>query len=245
VPHLAEQDDRRAVRAPAGRARLAAAPIAAPFAAVVFDNDGLLLDSEEAWTRAERALYARYGREFTDVHKRELLGSAAEQQASILARHLPDDGTELQRQLHELSMIEIAAGAEPCAGALELVEALHVDGVPLALASNSSRAFVHTALSTLPGLAKRFRAIVTFEDVERPKPAPDLYHLACARLGAAPEGCAALEDSPTGVAAAHAAGLYVIGVPSQPGTALPGADLIALSLSDPAVLAALGVPSNH
>jgi HAD superfamily hydrolase (TIGR01509 family) len=180
---------------------------------------------------------------FTLEHKREMLGTAAATQAALLARHLgdPGDGEALRRELHELVMGEIAGGAAACPGAPELVEELAAAGVPLGLASNSPRAFVQAALAHLPGLAERFGAIVTFEDVEHPKPAPDLYRLACARLGAPAPRCAALEDSPTGVAAAHAAGLYVIGVPSLPGTDLPGADLVARSLEEPAVRGALGL----
>jgi beta-phosphoglucomutase-like phosphatase (HAD superfamily) len=87
----------------------------------------------------------------------------------------------------------------------------------------------------------RFATVVTVEDVEHPKPAPDIYVEACRRLGAEPGACAALEDSPTGVSAAAAAGMYVIGVPYFAGGALPGSDLLAGSLADPAVAAALGL----
>ncbi len=79
------------------------------------------------------------------------------------------------------------------------------------------------------------------EDVEHPKPAPDIYLEACRRLGAEPGTCAALEDSSTGVAAAVAAGMYVIGVPYLIGTQLPGCDLLADSLANPAVSRALGL----
>jgi beta-phosphoglucomutase-like phosphatase (HAD superfamily) len=88
-------------------------------------------------------------------------------------------------------------------------------------------------------LRDRFGCVLSSEDVAHPKPAPDLYvELACA-LGADPGACVALEDSPTGVAAARAAGAFVIGVPSLDGVVLDGADLIASSLADPRVLARL------
>jgi hypothetical protein len=87
----------------------------------------------------------------------------------------------------------------------------------------------------------RFQAVVSAEDVEHPKPAPDIYLEACRRLGFEPGRCAALEDSPTGVTAAVAAGMYVIGVPYFTGTQLPGCDLLAPSLADPAVARALGL----
>lgn len=88
--------------------------------------------------------------------------------------------------------------------------------------------------------------IVCVEDVEHPKPAPDIYVEACRRLGAQPARSVALEDSPTGVAAAAAAGMYVIAVPylpvsERPGGSLPGSHMTAPSLADPAVAIALGL----
>ncbi len=86
-----------------------------------------------------------------------------------------------------------------------------------------------------------FQAVVAAEEVAAPKPAPDVYLAACRALGADPARAAALEDSPSGVAAGVAAGMFVVGVPYLRGMALPGADLQAASLSEPEVLAALGL----
>jgi HAD superfamily hydrolase (TIGR01509 family) len=210
--------------------------------AVVFDNDGLLLETESCWTRAEVALFGRHGVAFTLHHKRDLLGSSRATAEVKLARMLdqPGRGVALMDELHELVMEEAAAGVEPMPGAVELVDALRAAGTPIAVASNSSRDFVERTLAAA-GLRARFGTVLSADDVDRPKPAPDIYLAACAALGADPARSAGLEDSETGVAALRAAGLLAIGVPSLAGVALAGADVVAASLADPAVHRALGL----
>jgi HAD superfamily hydrolase (TIGR01509 family) len=214
-----------------------------PFEAIVFDNDGLLLDTEEAWTRAEITLFERYDQTFTEVHKRDLIGSSRAQSAVKLELMLglAGRGEALMDELHELVMDEVAAGVPPRPGALDLVRAVRAAGVPLGLASNSSREFVDRALSVSQLSNGHFDVVVSADDVEAPKPAPDLYLAACAALGAAPQRAAALEDSPPGVAAARAAGMYVIAVPYFADAHIEGASLVARSLADPSVAAALRV----
>jgi HAD superfamily hydrolase (TIGR01509 family) len=215
--------------------------------AVVFDNDGLLLDTEEAWTRAERTLFADLGREFTTEHKRTLIGSsrslAAAKLEAILER--PGDGEALMDELHELVMEEALKGVAPRVGAIELLARLTDAAIPLAVASNSERAFLERTLGGAGLLHDGpFAAIVSANDIEHPKPAPDIYLEACARLGVAPGRAAALEDSPIGVASAAAAGMFVIGVPYFPGTEIDGASMLADSLADPAVASALGLSAS-
>ncbi|HWY19290.1 MAG TPA: HAD family phosphatase [Solirubrobacteraceae bacterium] len=212
-------------------------------AAVVFDNDGLLLDTEEAWTRAEKTLFARRGRVFTLEHKRSLIGSARVAAALKLEAmlELGGEGEALMDELQELVMEEALAGIAPRPGALALLERLAEAGVPVAVASNSQREFVERTLGAAGLLDGRFATVVSVEDVARPKPAPDIYLEACRRLGAEPGASAALEDSPTGVAAAAAAGMYVVGVPYFGGGQLPGSDLLVDSLAHPALAAALGL----
>jgi HAD superfamily hydrolase (TIGR01509 family) len=212
--------------------------------AVVFDNDGLLLDTEEAWTRAEQTLFAGLGREFTVEHKRTLIGSSRTMAASKLEAILerPGDGEALMDELHELVMEEALQGVAPRPGALGLLARLTDAGIPLAVASNSERAFLERTLGGAGLLHDGpFAAIVSANEIENPKPAPDIYLEACARLGVAPAGAAALEDSPIGVASAAAAGMFVIGVPYFAGTEIPGASMLADSLADPAVASALGL----
>jgi HAD superfamily hydrolase (TIGR01509 family) len=208
-------------------------------AAVLFDNDGLTLDTEPAWTRAEEALFARYGEVFTMEHKRDMLGTAPVDAAAKLERMLGRPGEELNAELYELVLEEVAGGIEPMPGAVALLGALRAAGVPVALVSNSRRGFVERGLRAA-GLDDAFAVIVTAEEVARPKPAPDAYVAAAVALGAAPSDCAVLEDSPTGLAAGRAAGALTIGVPSVPGVTLH-ADVVATSLEDPAVWLALGL----
>jgi HAD superfamily hydrolase (TIGR01509 family) len=213
------------------------------FEAIVFDNDGLLLDTEHAWTRAEEEVFARHGSTFTQAHKRELIGSSQTESAVKLERmlELPGRGTALMDELHHLVMAELDAGVPPRPGALELVAAVRAAGLPIGLASNSSREFVERALAVSALANGHFDVVVSADDVAAPKPAPDIYLAACAALGAAPERSAALEDSPPGVAAARAAGMYVIAVPYFPDTVIDGASLLARSLADPQVTTALGL----
>jgi HAD superfamily hydrolase (TIGR01509 family) len=211
--------------------------------AVVFDNDGLLLDTEHAWTRAEVALFERHGGSFTMEHKRDLIGTSPDVTAAKLEVHLgrPGRGRALMDELHELVMEETLAGVPPRPGALELLDAVRAAGLPVGVASNSQRAFVERVLSVAGLLDGHFDVVVTADDVEHPKPAPDLYLAACAALGSAPERSAALEDSATGAAAAMAAGMFVVAVPYFPDMPVEGASLSVESLADPRVAEALGL----
>jgi HAD superfamily hydrolase (TIGR01509 family) len=215
-------------------------------AGVVFDNDGLLLDTEDAWTRAETELFRRRGMDFTFAHKRDLIGSSHSLAAGKIEVMLgrPGEGEALMDELQELVMTEAAKGVEPRPGAVELVDALLAAGMPIAVASNSQRAFLDLVLQG-SGMASRFAVTVAGDEVPNPKPAPDIYLEACRRLGADPAASVGLEDSPTGATAAKAAGLTVVGVPYLADIAVPQADVIAGSLADSVVLEAVGlVPSR-
>jgi HAD superfamily hydrolase (TIGR01509 family) len=208
-------------------------------AAVLFDNDGLTLDTEPIWTRAEEVLFARYGAVFTLEHKRYLLGSSPATAARKLEELLGHPGEALSDELHLLTIERFADGVDPMPGALELIAALRAAGVPVGLVSNSTRAFVDAALQAA-GLTGTFAVTVVADEVAAPKPAPDAYLAAAAALGADPARCVALEDSPTGLESARAAGMTTIGVPSVEGITLE-ADVVAASLSAPEVWAAVGL----
>jgi HAD superfamily hydrolase (TIGR01509 family) len=203
--------------------------------------DGLLLETEHAWTVAETELFARYGKPFGLDEKRALLGNAGDAIARILERMLeqPGRGRELSEEVLALVLAEVRrTGAAPRPGAAELVGELR-GRIALGMASNSPRALVDLALEA-SGLADAWGATISGDEVAQLKPAPDIYLEACRRLGARPEETVGLEDSPTGVASARAAGLFVVGVPSIAGVSLE-ADLVAGSLADEPVRRALGL----
>jgi HAD superfamily hydrolase (TIGR01509 family) len=205
--------------------------------AVVFDNDGLLLDTESVWTRAEQDLFARRGTEFTPADKRELVGTSAAIAGGVLEQRLGEPGraAALIEELNALVVAELEHGVEAMLGARELLQSLRRRGTPIGLVSNSPLAFVVRSLE-LVGFEAVFDVILSAHEVAAPKPAPDPYLEACRRLGVeAGPGVVALEDSPTGVAAARAAGLTVIGVPSIEGVGLDEAHHLAESLLDDVV----------
>jgi HAD superfamily hydrolase (TIGR01509 family) len=205
--------------------------------AVVFDNDGLLLDTESVWTRAEEDLFERRGTEFTPADKRELVGTSAEIAGGVLERRLGEPGraAELIEELNALVVAELEHGVEAMVGARELLERLRERGTPIGLVSNSPLRFVQRSIEIV-GFKGLFDVVLSAHEVAAPKPAPDPYLEACRRLGVeAGPSVVALEDSPTGVAAAKAAGLTVIGVPSIEGIALEEAHHLAESLLDAVV----------
>jgi HAD superfamily hydrolase (TIGR01509 family) len=214
-----------------------------PPAAAVFDNDGLFLDTEAAWTRAEVRLFTNHGEVFTDAHKADLIGSSHLVAAGKLEVMLgqPGNGVALMDELHDLVMEEALGEVAPRPGALELLDRLDAAGVPTGLASNSPREFLERVLGSAGVPVERFGVVLSAHDVGAPKPAPDVYLAACAALGADPAASVGLEDSPPGVQAAKAAGMTVVGVPYLESIQLPEADLLVRSLADPAVHRLLGV----
>lgn len=209
-------------------------PLTGRYRAVVFDMDGLLLDTETLWHQAEVELFERHGATFSWDDKMAVIGTSFDFTAGYFARRLarpPAEGPRLVEEMIRLMHERVRRAVDARPGAVELVERLRADGVPLALASNSPRFLVDDALATA-GLTDAFGAIVTSDDVEHSKPAPDIYLLACARLGVAPADALALEDSASGVAAAKAAGLTCIAVPQFAETDVSAADRIVDSLEE-------------
>ena len=157
----------------------------------------------------------RHGATFTFEHKRDLIGSSHTVAAGKLEAMLgqPGRGPALMDELHALVMEEARHDIEPRPGAVELVDALRDGGHRRSPSPATPRATSSTASCAGAGVADRFAVTVAGDEVARPKPAPDIYLEACRRLGADPAASVGLEDSPTGAAAAKAAGLTVIGVP--------------------------------
>jgi HAD superfamily hydrolase (TIGR01509 family) len=200
--------------------------------AIVFDCDGLLVDTEPCWTLAEAELFARRGLVFGDAEKASLIGTSVPAACATLADAFADGATAAQIESELLMRVAVIvardAGAMP--GAVALVNRV-VARRPTAVASNSPRALLDQALAQA-GFAATFQVTLAADEVTHAKPEPELYLTACARLGVDPRRCLALEDSATGIAAATAAGLRTLGVPTLSGCDI-GAELTLASLADP------------
>jgi HAD superfamily hydrolase (TIGR01509 family) len=198
--------------------------------AVVFDLDGVLVDSEAIWAAAEEATVTRLGGEYTPELRAALHGRGARDGGWIVAELLRrDDGDAIGKEVLDHALAALEREARPVDGADELVARLR-GRIPIAVASNSSRELVETALRGA-GLGE-FDAIVAAEDVAAAKPAPDPYVEACRRLGVDPGRAAAVEDSPAGAASAKAAGMLVIGLDATGTVRLDAADIVVRSLRE-------------
>jgi HAD superfamily hydrolase (TIGR01509 family) len=197
-------------------------------AAVVFDCDGLLVDTEEPWHRAAAALLGARGLRHGRQHRALLTGRTLGGIGTDLAVLLGEDPDSLVAELLDRRAQQPSRPPRAMPGALRLVHRL-MDRVPLAVASNSSRPMLEATLAAA-GLTRCFPITVSADDVVRPKPDPLPYSTAFALLGVAAERVVAFEDSVVGATAARASGAFVVGVPSTPGAAVP-ADLLLSSLA--------------
>lgn len=213
-------------------------------AAVVFDADGVLVDTEPAWKAARRALFHEHGREFGDAEDRQTLGTGVSGTSGILSELLGDSDrqAELGEKLLALLFAHVSEDPpRPLPGASELLDELHGER-PVAVASNSPRGLLERSLG-LARLDRFLDAMVGVDEVANAKPAPDLYLAAVARLGCEPARSIAIEDSPAGVTAARTAGLYVIGVQSH-AAVIPGGDEMVNDLTDPRLRTRLGLSAS-
>lgn len=190
--------------------------VPARYAAVIFDLDGVLLDTERLCSEVETALCAERGIEYGAREQSAVLGLDAYRACVYYAGRfgLPESAAAaLEQRYEQMLLAAIRRDAVPLPGAPELVARLGAAGVALGVASNSRRAVVELAME-VAGIANGFGAIVSADDVAQPKPAPDPYALACVLLAVPPATALAIEDSSVGVRSALAAGLdcYALGL---------------------------------
>src|SRR5699024_9173382 len=176
--------------------------------AVVFDCDGLLLDTESVWQRAEDSVVAEHGAVLQEGDQHVLHGSTIEGAAELIARRSGHSEAEVLASLHREFDSELATGIRTMPGAAESLQ-LAGAKVPLGCASNSWLESLDSKLS-LGGMREHFTVLEASDTVERPKPAPDMYAAAARALGAAPSRTLAFEDSGTGARSAQDAGLRLI-----------------------------------
>jgi len=203
-------------------------------AAVLFDMDGTLLDSEKIWDIALDDLAHYLGGELSEQARRRMVGSSLARSIAIMHDDLGIDadpessGAYLTERAAELFATSLVW--KP--GARELLDAVHDAGVPAALVTSTHRRLTEIALDTIG--RGYFGATVCGDEVVHPKPAPDPYRRAAELLGAESRRCVAIEDSPSGVQSANRAGMFVVGVrtPSTAHLHLDGANHIVDSLAD-------------
>ena len=209
--------------------------------AVIFDMDGLLIDTEPSWRIAMRAVFREVGVEVTDA---ELINTTGQLFADVLADwRLPGgplhsvtlavSDEELMARATDIVVAQVAASGSPMPGVSAVLARLRDLGLQLAIASSSPPRMIDTVCDRL-GLSD-IAVRCSGEDELRGKPAPDLFLTAAAQLGIAPEHCVALEDSPRGVMAAKGAGMWCIAVPDRLLAGHPGyqaADLVVGSLAE-------------
>jgi HAD superfamily hydrolase (TIGR01509 family) len=193
--------------------------------AVVFDLDGVIIDTEEVWEEVRRGYVAEFGREFLPDSQDRMMGMSTGE----WSRHLAED-VGVPRSPGEVAADVLGRMAERYRAALPLipgsVEAVRrlAESFTLGLASSSARILIDQVLATA-GLTDAFQVALSTEEVPRGKPAPDVYLAAAEKLGLDPAVCAAVEDSSNGLRSAAAAGLVVIAVPH--GVYPPAPDALA------------------
>jgi len=195
--------------------------------AVVFDLDGVLVDTETVWDDVREALVRERGGHWHAHAQADMMGMSSVEWSRYMHEELglSESPQAINDEVVARMLVRYRADLPLIDGAVPAVERL-ADAFPLALASSSNRPLIDAVLQT-SGLERHFAATVSSEEVARGKPAPDVFLEAARRLGVAPRLCAAIEDSSNGLRAAHAAGMRVIALPNAHYP--PGTDALALA----------------
>ena len=185
--------------------------------AVLFDMDGTLVDSEKVWSVALNELAEHHGGTLSAPARASMVGTSMAESMTILHTDLGRPGLDIAASvawLEDRMKVLLSEGVLWRPGARELLDELHAAGVPMALVTATRRHLVDVALVTIG--AHYFQAVVAGDEVDQTKPHPEPYLTAARLVGAsAPGRCVAIEDSPTGIASARAAGCVVLAVPSE------------------------------
>lgn len=183
---------------------------------VIFDNDGLLLDTEPFYTTAHQTVAARFGKVFDWSIKSRMIGLRAQDSARVMIEtlQLPISVPEYL-EARKKTLDELFPLSEPLPGAVKLTHHLHKLGIPMAVATSSDSRHYYLKITKHQEWYSIFRCVVTGDDpeIKNGKPDPDIFLLAAKRMKADPAHCLVFEDSPAGVAAARAAGMYAVAVP--------------------------------
>jgi pseudouridine 5'-phosphatase len=184
--------------------------------AVVFDLDGLLVNSEDLYEQAGETVLRRRGKTYDADLREQMMGRPVVDALRLMidCHSLPDTLEDLMCECKDAlaALMATSLGAMP--GVEQLLDELEVAGVPIAVATSGTREYADHVLSRL-NLKHRFRFILTAEDIERGKPDPAVYRLAAERLGIDPSQMMVLEDSANGCRAAVAAGAFAVAVPNR------------------------------
>ncbi|MGW9309825.1 HAD family hydrolase [Saccharomonospora azurea] len=202
-------------------------------AAVVFDMDGVLVDSEHLWEENWVAYAARYDVEWTAEDTSTVQGMSAPEWAAYLAERSgsPESPEQVERAVVDGMIGAIADGRAPLLPGADAMVTDVSARVPIALASSAPRTVIDAVLATY-GLTEEFTATVSSAEVPRGKPSPDVYLEAASRLGRKGEECLGVEDSSNGIRAAAAAGLTVVALPNKTYPPKPDALELAGAVAD-------------
>jgi HAD superfamily hydrolase (TIGR01509 family) len=215
--------------------------------AVAFDMDGLMFNSEDVYTEVGKELLSRRGCDFPKGLKDEMMGLPPRPSFEAMIRwHSLDDAWEdLATESEEVFISLLDHHLAPMPGLLELLDALESAAIPKAVVTSSAWRLTDAVLSRFD-LAPRFAFVLTAEDITHGKPDPEVYLLAARRLGVAPKEIMVLEDSHFGTRAGAAAGAFVVAIPNEHTAEhdFARATLVADSLADGRIYAALGLPPN-